>query len=52
MNTNKESKEEKEERERIELEKDRKLLFGSNTPTKLTPLTARGNAADNEKLVT
>ena len=51
MNTNKESKEEKEERERIELEKDRKLLFGSNTPTK-TPLTARENAADNELLVT
>jgi len=51
MNTNKESKEEKEERERIELEKDRKLLFGSGTPTKMS-LTARGTAADNEKLVT
>lgn len=50
MNTNKESKEEKDEREKKELEKDRKLLFGSSTPQK-APLTARGNAADNEKLV-
>jgi hypothetical protein len=32
MNTNKESKEEKDEREKKELEKDRKLLFGSSTP--------------------
>jgi len=51
MNTNKESKEEKEERERLELEKDRRLLFGSSTPTK-APLTARGTAKDNEESLT
>lgn len=51
MNTNKESKEEKEERERLELEKDRRLLFGSSTPTKV-PLTARGTTQDNEESLT
>jgi hypothetical protein len=47
MNTTKESKEDKEERERLELEKDRRLLFGSSTPIK-APFTARGTAFDNE----
>jgi len=51
MNTTKESKEDKKERERLELEKDRRLLFGSSTPAKQAPLTARGNAADNEEAI-
>ena len=51
MNTTKETKEDKEERERLEREKDRRLLFGTITPVK-APLTARGNAQDNENLIT
>jgi Mg2+ and Co2+ transporter CorA len=51
MNTTKESKEDKEERERLELEKDRRLLFGSSTPIK-APLTSRGTAYDNEDTLT
>jgi hypothetical protein len=50
MNATKESKEDKEERERLELEKDRRLLFGSSTPTK-APLTARESPASNEELI-
>ena len=42
--TKKETKEDKEERERLQLEKDRRLLFGTSTPTK-APLTARESPA-------
>ena len=51
MAVNKESKEDKEERERLELEKERRLLFGNSPPAKM-PLTARGTSKENEELIT
>ena len=50
MNTTKETKEDKEDRERLQLEKDRRLLFGTSTPTK-APLTARESPASNDDLI-